>query len=337
MCCMVDDIKLSLIIPVYNIASYLPRCLDSIINQKYKNLEIIVVNDGSTDTSREVIDDYCNKDSRITAIHKENGGVSTARLAGVSAATGDYIGFVDGDDYIEPDMFDRLVKNAVEHNADISHCGYKMVFPNGRIDYYYNTGRKGVQDNLEGLGDLLKGERIEPGLVNKIYKKSIVTDMLSAGELNSGVKINEDLLMNYYLFKRADTSIYEDFCPYHYIVRSGSAANSEVSFGKIVDPVIVRKTIRDDIKPESPLYQIATEIYLRALINASTYKKQWKNSGFKPRKLLKEGIKQNRSTNGVSKKVMCMAWTAAYVPVLYRIIRKTYDFVTGNNKKYSLE
>ena len=169
MCCMVDDIKLSLIIPVYNIASYLPRCLDSIINQKYKNLEIIVVNDGSTDTSREVIDDYCNKDSRITAIHKENGGVSTARLAGVSAATGDYIGFVDGDDYIEPDMFDRLIKNAVEHNADISHCGYKMVFPNGRIDYYYNTGRKGVQDNLEGLADLLNGERIEPGLVNKIY------------------------------------------------------------------------------------------------------------------------------------------------------------------------
>ena len=110
---MTANIKLSLIIPVYNIAQYLPRCLDSIINQNYKNLEIIVVNDGSTDTSREVIDDYCNKDSRIIAIHKENGGVSTARLAGISAATGDYIGFVDGDDYVEPDMFDRLVKNAV--------------------------------------------------------------------------------------------------------------------------------------------------------------------------------------------------------------------------------
>ena len=334
---MTANIKLSLIIPVYNIAQYLPRCLDSIINQNYKNLEIIVVNDGSTDTSREVIDDYCNKDSRIIAIHKENGGVSTARLAGISAATGDYIGFVDGDDYVEPDMFDRLVKNAVEHNADISHCGYKMVFPNGRIDYYYNTGRKGVQDNLEGLGDLLKGERIEPGLVNKIYKKSIVTDMLCAGEMNISVKTNEDLLMNYYLFKRADASFFEDFCPYHYILRNASAATSKVNRNKILDPVIVRKTIKDDTDSESTLYPIITNSYLRALIYASTYKKLWKNSALNPRKLLKEEIKQNRSTNGVSKKVMCMAWTATYVPVLYRIIRKTYDFVTGNNKKYSLE
>ena len=263
-----NNIIVSIIVPAYNIDNYISRCLDSLLNQEYQKLEIIVVDDGSTDDTGKIIDQYAAIDPRIVPIHKENGGVSSARLAGILRATGTYIGFVDGDDYVEPGMYKHLLANAIKYQADISHCGYKMVFPNGRIDYYYNTGRKGVQDNLEGLGDLLKGERIEPGLVNKIYKKSIVTDMLCAGEMNISVKTNEDLLMNYYLFKRADASFFEDFCPYHYILRNASAATSKVNRNKILDPVIVRKTIKDDTDSESTLYPIITNSYLRALIYA---------------------------------------------------------------------
>ena len=116
--------KISIIVPAYNIEAPLPRCLNSLLAQEYSNLEIIVVNDGSKDDTGAVMDAYAAKDSRIKAIHKENGGVTSARLRGVAEATGEWIGFCDGDDFVEPDMYARLMKNAADHNAQISHCGY---------------------------------------------------------------------------------------------------------------------------------------------------------------------------------------------------------------------
>ena len=139
------DTRISVIIPAYNIENYLARTLDSVLAQTYTNLEVIVVNDGSKDGTGAVIDAYAGRDGRIKAIHKENGGVSSARLRGVAEATGDWIGFVDGDDFVEPDMYQRLLDNARIHDAQISHCGYKMVFPSGKIDYYYNSGKLVVQ------------------------------------------------------------------------------------------------------------------------------------------------------------------------------------------------
>ena len=146
--------KISVIIPVYNLEKYLARTLDSVLAQTYKNLEIILVNDGSADESPAIMEYYASLDSRIKTIHKENGGVTSARLSGVGAATGDWIGFVDGDDLIEPEMFERLIKNALHYQADISHCGYQMVFPS-RVDYYYNTAKLVEQDHTTGLRDLI--------------------------------------------------------------------------------------------------------------------------------------------------------------------------------------
>ena len=148
-----DEKLVSVIIPAYNIEDYIGRCLDSIISQTYKNLEIIVVDDGSRDYTGEILDNYAKKDRRIKVIHKENGGVSSARNKGIEAAEGDYIGFIDGDDLIEPEMYKTLVDLLEEENADIAHCGYQMVFPD-RIDYYHNTGKKKIQTTEEGLKDL---------------------------------------------------------------------------------------------------------------------------------------------------------------------------------------
>ena len=145
-----DEKLVSVIIPAYNIEDYIGRCLDSIISQTYKNLEIIVVDDGSRDYTGEILDNYAKKDRRIKVIHKENGGVSSARNKGIEAAEGDYIGFIDGDDLIEPGMYKTLVDLLEEENADIAHCGYQMVFPD-RVDYYYNTGKKKIQTKEEGL------------------------------------------------------------------------------------------------------------------------------------------------------------------------------------------
>ena len=133
------DNKISIIVPAYNIETYLARTLDSVLAQTYQNIEVIVVNDGSKDGTGAVIDRYAAQDHRVKAIHKENGGVTSARFRGVAEATGDWIGFVDGDDTIEPQMYGRLLENALKYGADISHCGYRMVFLS-RVDYYYNTG-----------------------------------------------------------------------------------------------------------------------------------------------------------------------------------------------------
>ena len=114
------DNKISIIIPAYNIEQYIGATLDSVLAQSYSNLEVIVVDDGSRDGTGNVIDRYAQKDHRIIAIHKENGGVTSARLRGVAEASGEWIGFVDGDDYIEPQMYERLLENALKYNADIS-------------------------------------------------------------------------------------------------------------------------------------------------------------------------------------------------------------------------
>ena len=194
------DKKISIIIPVYNISDYLSRCLDSVVKQTYTNLEIIVVNDGSSDGTEKQLDEWTKKDQRMKAIHQKNGGAGCARLNGVRAAMGDYIGFVDGDDFIEESMFERLMSNALEYEADISHCGYVMDFPDGHKDAYYNTGVILEQDRISGLESLLKGEVVEPSLCNKIFRRKLFFEIQDKTLLNHNIQNYEDLLMNYYLF-----------------------------------------------------------------------------------------------------------------------------------------
>ena len=191
--------KISIIIPAYNVGSLIERTIQSICNQTYQNLEIIIVDDGSTDNTPSIIDELAKKDERIKVIHKQNGGVTSARLCGIENATGEYIGFCDGDDLVEPEMYEVLLQNAKKYNADISHCGYQMVFPS-RIDLYYGTERLVEQDTVTGLNDLLSGAFVEPGLCNKLYNKSLLQSLLQSGEMDLSIIHLEDLLMIYYLF-----------------------------------------------------------------------------------------------------------------------------------------
>ena len=138
--------KLSVIVPCYNVAPWLPNCLDSILNQTYANLEVIVINDGSIDQTGSIIDKYAARDSRIIAIHQANAGLVAVREKGIAIATGDYIGFVDGDDTIELDMYARLIRNALQYDADISHCGVAFLWPDGRYEPHYGTGKIIEQD-----------------------------------------------------------------------------------------------------------------------------------------------------------------------------------------------
>ncbi len=326
--------KISVIVPAYNTAEYLERCINSILSQTYPVYEIIIINDGSTDSTAQIIDTYAEKHNNIVPIHQANSGVSAARANGIARATGDWIGFVDSDDYIEPDMYEHLINNALKHSADISHCGYKMIFHN-REDLYYDTKKTMIQDNAKGLFDLIAGDNIEPGIWNKLFNAKLFKDFDTITHNTIGVKINEDLLLNYYLFKQSKKSVFEDFCPYHYIVRSDSAANISPKPYHFTDPIVVRDKILKDTKNDPNLYNIAFMQYVRVLINAAT-QKHYKDIASEAKIKLKTNIKTD-AFKSLRKKEKIMALLVAHFCPIYLLIRKIYNKITKVDHKYDLE
>lgn len=257
------DNLISVIVPAYNIAPWLPRCLDSILAQTYKNLEVIVIDDGSTDETSQIIDEYAIKDSRIVAVHQKNAGLVSVREKGIELASGDWIGFVDGDDAIDPDMYERLLSNALKYHADISHCGVRFCFPDGREEQHYGTLKIKVQSNYDGLKDLLEGEFIEPGLWNKLYKSSLMADSC----LDKTILNNEDLLRNFVLFGRAKKSVYEDFCGYQYYQREGSMSKDNSKILRIESHIIRARRLIVDHSTED-IYPFAMRTWLSSIVNA---------------------------------------------------------------------
>lgn len=258
---------ISVIVPAYNLENYISRTLDSILAQTYNDIEIIVVDDGSNDNTGNIIDKYAKESfGKVKSIHIENSGVTKARIAGVCKAQGEWIGFVDGDDFIEPDMYEHLMNNAIQYNADISHCGYRMVFDDGRVNYFHNTGKIIEQDRNKGLTDLLNGSMVEPGLWNKLFRKTLFDNIINGKLMDENIKINEDLLMNYMLFSNTDKSVFEDFCPYHYIVRKTSASRQNLKKYKIYDPIKVKRKIIE--LSDENMKNEAFSAYMSACVNA---------------------------------------------------------------------
>lgn len=243
---------ISVIVPAFNIAPWISRSLDSLLAQTHRELEIIVVDDGSSDNIREVLGDYCEKYPNIKAIHKENGGVTSARLRGVDEATGDWIAFMDGDDYVEPQMYGRMLEHALAYGADISHCGHQIHFPDGRIEYVHKSDDLFTQDHFTGLHDLLDNTKVSLSLCMKLYRRELFEGIRDW--MDTTIKNNEDLMMNYYLFDRAKLSVFEGVCPYHYLLRKGSASYRGITENYIFDPIRVRQMILarcgEDMKEE---------------------------------------------------------------------------------------
>lgn len=325
---------ISVIIPAYNIENYIKRSLKSVCEQTYTNLEIIVINDGSTDSTGGIIDEMASLDSRIVPIHKQNAGVSAARNTGLDRATGDYIGFVDGDDIIDKDMYELLISNAIQYNADISHCGYKMVFPD-RVDYYYGTGELRIQDNYKGIFDLIKADKVEPGLCNKLYKREVIGEK----KLDESIKINEDVLFNYYLFKEAKKSVFEDVPKYHYMVRRNSASTSKVNMNKVKDPLtVVQEMMNQEV---GEVYSLLEKRYLYLLEKVSTmnnvqHSKELQEYQELKRSELKELLQGNDLKASYSKKERFQLKLAIVSPILYRAVHEVYARITGSKDRYKV-
>lgn len=329
--------KISIIVPIYNLENYIKKTVLSICNQTYKNLEIILVDDGSNDNSYSIIKELEKYDERVKIIRQENKGVSKARFKGVEESSGDWVGFVDGDDIIEPQMYEHLLLNAKKFNADISHCGYQMVFPD-HIDYYYNTKRIINQDNEKGLIDLLEGKIIEPGLCNKLFKRQLFFEYPFTIDFDFTVKNNEDLLMNYYLFKNSNKSVFEDICPYHYILRKGSAATSEINENKINDPIKVTLKLLEETKDNEKLQKILNLRYIRQLISILTINKESeiiKKSKEFAKLEYNKIITENKNVNIPNKLKIKILFINKF-PTLYKLIYYFYKKIRRIDKKYKI-
>ena len=219
---------LSVIVPVYNVEKYLKQCVDSIIKQTYKELEIILVDDGSTDSSGQMCEQYKEIDKRIKVVHKENGGLSDARNVGVSVATGEYIAFVDSDDCIHKDMYSILIELLEKYDADMAFAKWQEFFDEIPLESH-DTEEVLVLDGIEGLEFLIYGKEpyhITLSVWDRVYKRALV-ELL---QFPKG-KCYEDVVWSTEVFSHAKKAVYIDRSMYYYRRRSASITGVDISKG----------------------------------------------------------------------------------------------------------
>lgn len=213
--------KISIVVPVYNVERYLTECVDSILNQTFRDFELVLVDDGSKDNSGKLCDEYAQKDSRIKVIHKENGGLSDARNAGIAVAKGEYIGFVDSDDCVNQDMFFKLYELVQEYRAEIAICSFSQIDQDGSL------GESFIDlENEQVISKMLAQEKYFEGYSqamiytvawNKLYKRSLFETM----RYPKG-KTHEDEFVTFRLLGAASVIAYTPYCGYLYRCRTES-------------------------------------------------------------------------------------------------------------------
>ena len=215
---------ISVIVPVDNVERYIRQCVESILEQTYADLEIILVDDGSTDGSGSICDEYKLKDNRVVVIHKCNGGLSEARNAGLDIARGEYIGFVDSDDYIEPDMYEVLYKNCERYAADLAAARFVKFNTQGEV-------RKNFTENIEVFSreEMLRlfivGDRryeITMSVWDRLYKRELISDLrFPVG------KCYEDIVFSTKVIEKSKINVYIDRALYHYRLREDSISGED--------------------------------------------------------------------------------------------------------------
>lgn len=218
-----NEEKISIIVPVYNVEAYLERCVESILKQTYTNLEILLVNDGSTDKSGELCDKLALRDHRIRVIHKENGGLSDARNRGIDEASSNLIGFIDSDDYIDEDMYETLYRQMVASKADLSMCGH--------YDVYHQIPEKQVAEIKtwelmpeEAIKMVMEAKILSVTAVNKLYKKALFEQL----RFRIG-KIAEDAFIMVDLIHQCSKIVATNEKKYYYVHRENSITTQKFS------------------------------------------------------------------------------------------------------------
>lgn len=220
--------RISVIVPVYRVEAFLDRCVQSIAAQTYRNLEIILVDDGSPDNCPALCDAWAEKDSRIKVIHKKNGGLSDARNAGMAAASGELMGFVDSDDWIAPDMYQHLYDLLNADGSDIAACGVEMVWEDGTPSRMLTKAGRCVLNQEEAMRAIIEESWLKQPVWYKLYKTALIRDIpFPVG------KYHEDVFWSYQAVARAQRVSVSDKVGYYYVQRSGSIMGEGYSLKRL--------------------------------------------------------------------------------------------------------
>ena len=295
---------ISVIVPVYKVEKYLNQCVESIVNQTYKNLEIILVDDGSPDNCPAMCDDWAKKDNRIFVIHKENGGLSSARNAGLDIARGEYIGFVDSDDFIDSDMYESLLNAMLSEDVDLVCCGRRIVDECGLIQHDCYTHERRSYSGIDIVKSLFYGNEFDEAMWDKLYKRSFFDETrFPIGE------VNEDIVLMVKKLSTLNTMIHIGDAKYNYRNNTQGITKSKYT-SKMSIMIKHLNEIKEFVVKEIP--QLLPDYYfLQARYSSSQLISIYLSKGAKKdfyddfktyRKLLIDSMKYVMKSKNISKK-----------------------------------
>lgn len=266
-------VKLSVVIPVYNVEKYLDRCINSIINQSYKNWELILIDDGSSDLSGKICDKYLNIDRRIRVFHIKNQGVSNARNLGINVSTGKYITFIDSDDWIEKDLLEKMIVKIEQMNVPILITGFVYEY-NGKIKNPFKKGRKQIFTRKEAQIEFLKQNKFLWSMNDKVFERSLFDKYM----FDKKIKIGEDMLLLWQLMNEVKYVGYIPLYKYHYDISASKTITSGFS-KKWIQFLKIKKYVYCQSKRISRKHEfLAKCIYIadmagimRKMINSTKY------------------------------------------------------------------
>lgn len=285
--------KISMIIAMYNTADYIEKCLGSILTQTYKDLEVIIVNDGSTDNSLSIVKKIAESDSRIIVIDQKNQGVSAARNTGLDCISGKYVCFIDSDDYVEPDFVSSLYTLIKENNAQQSSC---------RRIYESVSRPKKVKNKKENIRLISGVEGVKELFIDSYYSccaadKMFVVDIVGNQRFSIKTNLGEDLWFLYEYLKKVDTVATTDRELYHYIQHKKSAVNGLFKPSRMV-LIDTLNTVADDVKINFPeAYAYAKNWIFLVHIEMLHFMKKWRYKDKSLKKVLKDGLKEHYKYN----------------------------------------
>ena len=309
--------KISVIVPVYNVEPYLERCLDSIINNTYRNLEIICVDDGSTDNCGAILDRYAERDDRFVVIHKENGGVSSARNRGLDTATGEFIAFIDSDDWIHPQYFEILLHMQKQRDYDLVNCGFSVQKKPAPYTRFELMELKGRELSLESVFEILE-------VKTYVWGKLIRRTLLEGERFVENIQCLEDIAFNAHVFASSD-GINTLFIPIPlscYFVREGSLSR----IMKIKDSLILSEVLYQ--YAHSTDNSVAKSVYLQESLKRalsvrylSTLRRNEQETQANSSKMISISVSELCCMSTISLKKKLLFCMFSYLPITYRLFR----------------
>ncbi|MCV9884798.1 glycosyltransferase [Metabacillus halosaccharovorans] len=311
--------KISIIVPVYKVEPFIHKCVDSVLLQTFTDFELILVDDGSPDNCGKICDEYAQKDKRVKVIHKENGGLSDARNAGLDIATGDYIGFVDSDDWIESDMFEMLYNMCVENDCEIANC-------TSIIHYSHKTVTNGghqliIHDKKEAMKVMLEGKLYDEVVWTKIFKRDLLKDI----RFKTGI-IYEDTAFTYKVIHESSRICCIGEPKYHYIKRENSTMDRAIKNVKIDSVLVYDEMYKfiDNYYPElRNLVALKLANSAMTVLNLIAAKQNWKEYSeeyYRIASILNRYFKKNMKTKEYLNTVKILLIATKIHPIFYKVI-----------------